>query len=118
MVDSRRPPPIVGDSDGAWEARGHAALPSARVVCIQGGSKWRASCNRLLVTFDVELSGRLPQTLIGLMCDRFGDIAPKEQRKTTTLHVSVPDQAALRALLCLIWDNGGTVLSVTPHSSR
>jgi hypothetical protein len=82
------------------------------VVCIQGGVRALASCNRLLVTFDVELCGRLPQGLIRLMCDRFGDVAPRERPRSTSLHGSIPDQAALRALLCLIWDNGGTVLSV------
>jgi hypothetical protein len=71
------------------------------------------------VTFEVELGGRLPQALIRLMSERFGDVTPNEQQNTTTLHGSVPDQAALRALLCLIWDIGGTVLSVavfTPAS--
>jgi len=67
------------------------------------------------VTFDVELSGRLPHGLIALVRERFGDMWPKEQQNITTLHGSVPDQAALRALLCLIWDSGGTVLSVAVH---
>lgn len=71
------------------------------------------------MTFEVELGGRLPQAVLGLMTERFGDVTPNEQQTMTTLRGRVPDQAALRALLCLIWDCGGTVLSVvvfTPAS--
>ena len=63
--------------------------------------------------FELEVSGRLPQALMQVISTRFGDIALMEQQQSgTVLHGDVADQAALRALLCLIWDSGGSLVSV------
>jgi hypothetical protein len=63
--------------------------------------------------FEVQVSGRVPQGLTGAIGARFGAINVRERPASTVLSGSVADQAAVRALLTLIWDTGGTVLSVT-----
>jgi len=65
--------------------------------------------------FEVHVTGRLPQTLTQAISARFGEIAMCKQPNTTVLSGNVADQAALRALLGLIWDTGGSVLTVTVH---
>ncbi len=65
---------------------------------------------------ELQLSGRLPQELTEVICARFGDMAQSQQRGATLLIGSVADQAALRALLGLVWDNGGSVTSVAVHT--
>jgi hypothetical protein len=67
--------------------------------------------------FELKVSGRLPQALMQLISTRFGNIALTEQQNGTVLHGGVADQAALRALLCLIWDSGGSLVSVAVHSA-
>jgi len=65
--------------------------------------------------FELEVSGHLPTGLMHLISTRFGNIALMEQQKGTVLYGGVADQAALRALLCLIWDSGGSLVSVAVH---
>lgn len=66
--------------------------------------------------FELEVSGRLPQALVQVISSRFGNIALTEQQKGTVLYGGVADQAALRALLSLIWDSGGSLVSVAVHN--
>ena len=66
--------------------------------------------------FELEVSGRLPQALTQVISIRFGGIALMEQQNGTVLSGGVADQAARRALLCLIWDNGGSLVSVAVHN--
>jgi hypothetical protein len=61
----------------------------------------------------VHVAGRLPQALTETAGTRFGEIAVRMQPTCTMLAGRVADQAALRALLNLIWDTGASVLSVT-----
>jgi hypothetical protein len=63
--------------------------------------------------FEVHVTGRLPRALTEAIGCRFGQVAMREQSKSTVLNGTVADQAALRSLLGLIWDTGGSVLSVT-----
>ena len=63
--------------------------------------------------FEVHVTGRLPQALTETIGTRFGRVAMGEWPNSTVLKGSIADQAALRALLGLIWDTGGSVLSVT-----
>jgi hypothetical protein len=63
--------------------------------------------------FEVHMTGRLPQALTEVIGTRFGRVAMREQPKSTVLSGNVADQAALRSLLGLIWDTGGSILSVT-----
>jgi hypothetical protein len=58
------------------------------------------------------LSGLLPQTTVKLLHARFGIVDLVAGRASTTVIGIVDDQPALRALLSLIWDTGGTVLSL------
>jgi hypothetical protein len=62
--------------------------------------------------FEVQVSGRLPQTLAESMSTRFGPVTIRMEPTSTVLTGRVCDQAALRALLDLIWDTGGSLLSV------
>ena len=75
----------------------------------------RARCEGDLMTsrFEVHTTGRLAQTVSEAINTRFGAVAVTTQLNSTVLTGSLADQAALRALLALIWDTGGTVLSVT-----
>jgi len=63
--------------------------------------------------FEVHTTGRLPKTVGEAISTRFGAVAVTTRPNSTVLTGSLADQAALRALLALIWDTGGTVLSVT-----
>jgi len=91
---------------------------SPRVVSAEGGSAVPVPCDRSRMTspFELEVSGRLPQALMQVISIRFGGIALMEQQNGTVLYGGVADQAALRALLCLIWDNGGSLVSVAVHN--
>ena len=62
--------------------------------------------------FRLVVSGRLPQTTVKLLQTRFGVVDLVAGRDSTTVIGIVDDQPALRALLSLIWDTGGSVLSL------
>jgi len=68
--------------------------------------------------FEVHVAGRLPQTLSEAISTRFADAAVDKQPNSTVLTGSLAEQAALRALLALIWDTGGTVLFVARDPDR
>ena len=63
--------------------------------------------------FEVRVTGRLPHAVSEAIVTRFGGVAMRQRPTSTVLTGSVADQAALRSLLGLIWDTGGSVLSVT-----
>jgi hypothetical protein len=63
--------------------------------------------------FELHVLGRLPQGLIDAIGTRFGDVAMHPQSSSTVLTGSVPDQAALRALVELVWGAGGSIASLT-----
>jgi hypothetical protein len=63
--------------------------------------------------FEIRVTGRLPHALTEAISARFGRVAIDGQPHATVLYGSIPDQAALRSLLGLIWDTGGGILSVT-----
>jgi hypothetical protein len=63
--------------------------------------------------FEVHVNGRLPRALTDAINSRFSAIAIRNQPTSTLLEGRIPDQAALRALLGLIWDTDSNVLSVT-----
>ena len=65
--------------------------------------------------FEVRVSGRLPRTVSEAVSARWGELSTRNRSHSTVLTGTVVDQAALRALLDLIWDTGGSVLSVTLH---
>jgi hypothetical protein len=63
--------------------------------------------------FEVHVTGRLPRALSEAVVSRFGQVAVRKQSNSTVLNGNLADQAALRSLLSLIWDTGGSILSVT-----
>ena len=62
--------------------------------------------------FEIQVSGPLPLALTAAIGIRFGPVDLIKDQERTALHGWIADQAALRALLCLIWDVGCSVLSV------
>ncbi len=72
----------------------------------------RTSRYRLLVT------GRLPQSVEGLVGDRFGPTAVVVTDAGSTVVDIDADQAALRALLTLLWDVGQEVHSISRSERR
>ena len=72
----------------------------------------RTSRYRLLVT------GRLPETVQELVADRFGPSAVVVTGRRGTVVDVAADQAALRALLTLLWDVGHEVHSVSRSDGR
>jgi len=86
------------------QAHGHpmtSALPSSRTSRYQ-----------LLVT------GRLPETVKELVGDRFGPSAVVVTDARCTVVDVDADQAALRALLTLLWDVGHEVQSLSRSDRR
>jgi hypothetical protein len=61
--------------------------------------------------FEARVAGRLPQALTELIASRFGQVTTHRLPDSTVLNGNVADQAAVRALLGLIWDSGSSVLS-------
>lgn len=64
------------------------------------------------------VSGRLPTTLAELVAERFGSstvITADSRRTVVDLHA---DQAALQALLTLLWDVGQEVQSLSRYGDR
>ena len=71
----------------------------------------RTSRYQLLVT------GRLPDTVKELVDDRFGPSAVVTDARCTVVDIQA-DQAALRALLTLLWDVGHEVHSISRADRR
>jgi hypothetical protein len=64
------------------------------------------------------VAGPLPQLTEARIRDRFGEITVSSTRGGTVIDGVALDQAALRALLTLLWDGGGEVLEVEPSTDR
>lgn len=63
-------------------------------------------------TYRVVVSGPIPSAALGVLRDRFGDVRIAREPAGLVIRCSLPDQAALRALLTQVWDVGGAVLLV------
>lgn len=57
-------------------------------------------------SFELALAGTAPAALSDLVRDRFGEVAVRAGPRRTVLEGSIADQAAVRALLGLVWDLG------------
>jgi len=71
--------------------------------------------------YHVLLAGPVPAAVVDVMTSRFGCPEIRTQRNGTVLEGGVADQAALRALLNLLWDVGGDIRLVRvapPSASR
>lgn len=60
----------------------------------------------MISTFELALAGPLPRALTEAISDRFGRVAVRPRSGRTVLEGRIADQAALRALLDLVWDMG------------
>lgn len=73
----------------------------------------RSGGYRLLIT------GRLPQTVTEILADRFGSAAAVIHADQSRTVVDIDgDQAALRALLTLLWDVGHDVPSISRYNNN
>jgi hypothetical protein len=59
------------------------------------------------LTYQLEIRGGLPRGVREELRQRFGDLQVRSQGDRTVLSGLTVDQAALRALLGLLWDVGG-----------
>ncbi|GIJ49631.1 hypothetical protein Val02_65170 [Virgisporangium aliadipatigenens] len=64
---------------------------------------------------ELTMRGPVPHTLLALIRTRFGRVSTVDDR--TVLIVEDLDQASLRALLNLLWDNGHELLSLIPSAA-
>ncbi|MFN0283863.1 MAG: hypothetical protein ACKVZ6_18065 [Kineosporiaceae bacterium] len=62
--------------------------------------------------YEVLLAGPVPNAVVEVIRSRFGDVVVHREASATVVRATVVDQAALRALLSLIWDTNGSLLSV------
>lgn len=69
-----------------------------------------------MTSYQVALAGRVPQHVAELITRRFGEVSMHVDADRTVLAGPIADQAAVRALVNLLWDVGGDVrlLRVTP----
>jgi hypothetical protein len=63
--------------------------------------------------FEVWVSDPLPLAVLETIQLRFGDFTVRAQSHTTVVTGQLLDQPALRGLLTLIWDSGGSIQLVT-----
>jgi hypothetical protein len=63
------------------------------------------------------VTGPMPSAVIGVVRDRFEDVRVSAAPAGVVIECSLPDQAALRALLTQVWDVGSAVLVVAVLSS-
>jgi hypothetical protein len=84
------------------------------VVDDGGGARRSTPGNHGVVTslIEIQVAGALPQSMTAAMRGRFGPMDLVAVQGLTAVHGHIADQAALRAMLCLIWDGGCSVLSV------
>lgn len=57
-------------------------------------------------TFELDLAGPVPRAVADMIRDRFGEVAVRRLSGRTVLEGRIADQAAIRALLDLVWDMG------------
>jgi hypothetical protein len=70
----------------------------------------------VLLTYRVEIRGRLPRVAQEELRRRFGEIEVQSQGGRTVVTGLTVDQSALRAVLSLLWDVGGEVQLVRAMS--
>ena len=70
-----------------------------------GNQKEAIVRSRYLVT----LAGAVPGSVAQLIGERFGDVTIRRSPGRTELEGLIDDQAALRAMLNMLWDVGGDV---------
>lgn len=68
-------------------------------------------------TYRLVVSGSMPSAVIGIVQDRFEDVRVGTSPGRLVIDCSIPDQAALRALLIHVWDVGGVVVLVAVMST-
>ncbi len=61
-------------------------------------------------TYCLVVSSPMPSAVVGDVRDRFEDVRVSAAPAGVVIECSVPDQAALRALLTQVWDVGGAVV--------
>ncbi len=73
----------------------------------------------MVSTFELALAGPVPWAVAEVIRDRFGEVAVRRRSGRTVLEGCIADQAAIRALLDLVWDMGCEVrlLRVATDSS-
>jgi len=59
--------------------------------------------------YRLALAGPVPRSVMELIRVRFGEVTVRSQHGRTLLEGVIADQAAVRALLNLLWDVGGEV---------
>jgi hypothetical protein len=59
--------------------------------------------------YHLALRGPIPRSVAELIRVRFGDVTIRSDPGRTVLEGLIADQAAVRALLNLVWDAGGDV---------
>ena len=59
-----------------------------------------------MTTFQLALAGPVPGALAERIRDRFGEVTVRPRTGRTVLEGRIADQAAVRALLDLVWDMG------------
>ena len=72
------------------------------------------------LTYRLEIRGPLPRVAQDQLRERFGEVRVQSDRDRTLVSGHTADQAALRAVLSLLWDVGVEVLVVeaTPLSGQ
>lgn len=70
----------------------------------------------MVTRYRVTVEGAVAEAVVALLRDRFGAVAVRAEEDRTVLDGPIADQAALRALLTVLWDTGSHVrsLRVTP----
>ncbi len=63
----------------------------------------------MVCRYHLALAGPLPATVAEVIRVRFGEVAVRSSVDRTALDGLVADQAAVRALLTLVWDVGGEI---------
>jgi hypothetical protein len=113
----------------APESERVASAPRTRVVlrrgwCGQPGTAarwWEPQEATVGSTYRVVIRGPMPMAVISSVRDRFEDVRVSAETAGTVIECSIPDQAALRALLTHVWDVGGAVMQVAvmaDHADR
>jgi hypothetical protein len=69
-------------------------------------------------TYCLVLSGPMPSAVIATVRARFDDVRVSETPGGLLIECSIPDQAALRALLTQVWDVGGVLSLVAVLPDR
>ncbi|MCO1659847.1 hypothetical protein [Pseudonocardia humida] len=63
----------------------------------------------MVCSYHLVLAGPLPATVAGVIRARLGEVTIRSRAGRTALEGRLADQAAVRALLNLVWDAGGEV---------